>query len=217
MFAAVDYAKQHAQDVSMSWGGREFGAEATADATFVAPGVSFFAAAGDSGARTEYPSVSPNVVSIGGTQLDFDSLGHFSLETAWSLTGSNHIAGGGGSAKFEPPTPAQLRFMQQSSALGCATRATPDFSLDASLASGLSVVFTPQRTITNRWIIVGGTSAAAPMAAGRAATTGLVVNAEAVYGNTMTFRDITIGFNGTPCVVGYDECTGRGSWVGGTP
>ena len=64
---------------------------------------------------------------------------------------------------------------------------------------------------------MGGTSAATPMAAARAATTGIVVSAGTVYGDTMTFRDVTQGFNGTPCVVGYDECTGRGSWIGQSP
>jgi len=64
------------------------------------------------------------------------------------------------------------------------------------------------------WWRVGGTSASAPMWAGRAAVQGSVVDAAAVYGSSIGFRDITVGNNGAPCLVGFDLCTGRGSWVG---
>jgi hypothetical protein len=33
----------------------------------------------------------------------------------------------------------------------------------------------------------------------------------------LNFRDITSGNNGSPCLVGYDLVTGRGSWTGATP
>jgi len=49
---------------------------------------------------------------------------------------------------------------------------------------------------------------------GRAAVTGAVVNAAYVYGNNITYRDITAGNNGAPCLVGFDLCSGRGSWTG---
>jgi hypothetical protein len=52
------------------------------------------------------------------------------------------------------------------------------------------------------------------MVAGRAAVTGAVVTSAYVYGNGIAFRDITSGNNGAPCVVGFDLCTGRGSWTG---
>lgn len=52
------------------------------------------------------------------------------------------------------------------------------------------------------------------MWAGRAAVAGAVVNAAYVYGNNITYRDITIGNNGAPCLVGFDLCSGRGSWTG---
>ncbi len=77
------------------------------------------------------------------------------------------------------------------------------------------------------WWTVGGTSASAPMWAARSADAvvpdggvpdaGVVVNSAYVYGTSISYRDITSGNNGAPCLVGYDLCTGRGSWTGATP
>jgi subtilase family serine protease len=67
------------------------------------------------------------------------------------------------------------------------------------------------------WWTVGGTSASSPMWAARSAVAGAVVNSTYVYGNSIMYRDITSGNNGAPCLVGYDLCTGRGSWTGATP
>ena len=55
------------------------------------------------------------------------------------------------------------------------------------------------------------------MWAARSADSGQVVNAAYVYGNNITYRDITSGNNGSACLVGYDLVTGRGSWTGSTP
>ena len=55
------------------------------------------------------------------------------------------------------------------------------------------------------------------MWAARAAVSGAVVNSAYVYGNTIAFRDITSGNNGAACLLGYDLCTGRGSWTGTSP
>ena len=72
---AVDYARNQpgVVVVSMSWGGPEFFGESSTDSTLSTPaghaGVVFVAAAGDTGALQgpEWPSVSPNVVAVGGT------------------------------------------------------------------------------------------------------------------------------------------------------
>jgi hypothetical protein len=50
--------------------------------------------------------------------------------------------------------------------------------------------------------------------AARSAAAGAVVNSAYVYGNSIGYRDITSGNNGAPCLVGFDLCTGRGSWLG---
>jgi hypothetical protein len=52
------------------------------------------------------------------------------------------------------------------------------------------------------------------MWAARSADQGAVVNSSYVYGNTISFRDITSGNNGASALTGYDLVTGRGSWTG---
>ncbi len=55
------------------------------------------------------------------------------------------------------------------------------------------------------------------MWAARAAVAGVVVDANYVYGNHITYRDITRGHNGKDARVGFDFVTGLGSWVGKKP
>jgi subtilase family serine protease len=215
MFAAEDYAKTHANYVSNSWGGGEYIGEQQDDlAHFSQPGVSVFVAAGDEFAQPEYPSVSPWVISVGGTTLHFDANGNFTDETGWDQ-------GGGGCANYEIATQAQQKYLDSVGTDPCQSfneiRSTPDLSLDADPNSGVSVYYSARFERHRGWWTVGGTSASTPMVAARAATTGLVVTPDTLYGNTMTFRDITSGYNGEFCTVGYDQCSGRGSWTGATP
>src|SRR5712691_9268160 len=105
LFGAVDYAKTHAQYVSNSWGASEFSSETSYDVHFAQSGVSFFVSSGDGGLPADYPSASPNVISVGGTTLHFDSSGVFTLETGSS-------SGGGGCSTYEAATSAQASFAQ---------------------------------------------------------------------------------------------------------
>ncbi len=206
LLTAEDYAKTHAQYVSNSWGASEFSGETSYDSHFVQSGVSFFVSAGDAGLPAEYPSSSPNVLSIGGTTLHFSGSA-FTGETGWS-------SGGGGCSAYETATTAQSAFSEYAQA-GCSgKRATPDLSLDADPASGVSVYDTVRYQGQSGWFRVGGTSASSPMIAARSASLGSTVNASTVYGSTITYRDITQGSNGAPCLTGFDLCTGRGSWLG---
>ncbi len=206
LFTAEDYAKSHAQYVSNSWTGPESSFETIFDSHFAQSGVSFFVAAGDTGLPAEYPSASPNVISVGGTTLHFDGGGHFVSETGWS-------GGGGGCSLYETAASPQSGFPEYGQA-GCGgKRATPDVSLDADPASGVAVYDSTPDQGQSGWFIVGGTSASSPMWAARAADTGGTVDAGYVYANSIAFRDITTGNNGAPCLVGYDLCTGRGSWT----
>jgi subtilase family serine protease len=209
LLAAEDYAKAHAQYVSNSWGANEFAGENTYDSHFVQSGVSFFVSSGDAGLPAEYPSSSPNVISVGGTTLHFSG-STFTGETGWS-------SGGGGCSTYEAATSAQSSFSQYGQANCGGKRATPDVSLDADPSSGVSVYDTTRYQGQAGWFKVGGTSASSPMWAARSAVAGAVVNSAYVYGNVITYRDITSGNNGAACLVGYDLCTGRGSWVGTTP
>ena len=206
LLAAEDYAKAHAQYVSNSWGGSEFSGESSYDSHFVGSGVSFFVSSGDSGLPAEYPSASPNVISVGGTTLHFSG-STFSSETGWS-------GSGGGCSAYESATSAQQAFGTFAQ-VGCGTkRGTPDVSLDADPASGVSVYDTTRYQGQQGWFKVGGTSASSPMWAGRSAVAGATVNSAYVYGNSITYRDITSGNNGASALTGYDLVTGRGSWTG---
>jgi autotransporter-associated beta strand protein len=75
--------------VSNSWGGPEASDETSYDSYFTTPadhtGVTFLAAAGDSGAPAGYPASSPNVVAVGGTQLTLNNNAYDS-ETGWNFS-----------------------------------------------------------------------------------------------------------------------------------
>jgi subtilase family serine protease len=206
LLAAEDYAKTHAQYVSNSWGAAEFSGETSYDSHFSQGGVSFFVSSGDNGTPAEYPSSSRNVISVGGTTLHFSG-GNFSSETGWS-------GSGGGCSVYETATSAQSGFSQYGQVNCGGKRATPDVSLDADPASGVSVYDSFRYQGQAGWWTVGGTSASAPMWAGRSAVAGTTVDAAYVYGGAITYRDITSGNNGASCLVGFDLVTGRGSWTG---
>jgi subtilase family serine protease len=206
LFAAEDYASAHATYVSNSWGGSESSSEAGWDSHFTTAGVSYFVSSGDVGLPAQYPSSSPNVISVGGTTLTFNANGSLNSETGWS-------SGGGGCSVYESATSAQSAFESL-----CGTkRATPDVSLDADPASGVSVYDSVRYSGQAGWFVVGGTSASSPMWAARSADTGAQVNAAYVYAKNISYRDITAGGNTGGCLVGYDLCSGRGSWTGATP
>ena len=210
LLKAEDYARTHAQYVSNSWGGSESPLEKMYDSHFVQSGVSFFVSAGDAGLPAEYPSSSPNVISVGGTTLHLDGSGHVTSETGWS-------DGGGGCSRYEKPTAAQAAYSGYAQVNCKGKRATPDVSLDADPASGVAVYDSTPYSGQSGWWQVGGTSASSPMWAARSADAGVVVNSAYVYGNAITYRDITSGNNGASCLTGFDLCSGRGSWTGATP
>ncbi|MGZ4414653.1 MAG: S53 family peptidase, partial [Gaiellaceae bacterium] len=213
LLAAEDYARGNAQYVSNSWGGSEFSGESSYDSHFAQSGVSFFVSSGDSGLPAQYPSASPNVISVGGTTLNFSS-GTFTTETGWS-------GSGGGCSVYETATSAQSSFSEYGQVNCGGRRSTPDVSLDADPASGVSVYDTTRYQGQAGWFRVGGTSASSPMWAGRSAVAGATVNSAYVYTtnttNSITYRDITVGNNGASALTGYDLVTGRGSWIGATP
>jgi hypothetical protein len=209
LLAAEDYAKAHADYVSNSWGGSEFGGEAAYDSHFKRAGVSFFVSAGDAGLPAEYPSASPGVISVGGTTLHFDKEGNLTGETGWSK-------GGGGCSAYESANPAQSGFSGYGQVKCGGRRATPDVALDADPSSGVAVYDSTKYYGQTGWFAVGGTSASTPMWAGRSAVEGAVVDAAYVYGSSIGFRDIVSGNNGAACLTGFDLCSGRGSWFSGS-
>lgn len=208
LMAAEDYASAHAQYVSNSWGGSESSGETSYDSHFSRSGVSFFVSSGDSGLGAEYPSSSPNVVSVGGTSLTFNTDGSVT-ETGWS-------GSGGGCSSYETATTSQQSYSNESQVNCGSMRATPDVALDADPNSGVSVYDTTKYSGQSGWFTVGGTSASAPMWAARSADQGVVVDAAYVYGSNITFHDVTSGNNGASALQGYDLVTGLGSWDDGS-
>jgi len=209
--AAEDYATAHAGYVSNSLGVDEFAGESAYDAHFARAGVSVFAASGDDGSvpGAGYPAASPAVIAVGGTTLTDIGRPTFA-EAGWR-------GSGGGCSPYEAANPAQLAYPGYA-AVNCAgRRAAPDVSLVADPGSGVAV-YDSYRT-AQHWTVLGGTSAATPMWAARAAVSGRVIDAGALYSapSPITFRDITAGSNGLPAGPGYDLVTGLGSWTGATP
>ena len=153
----------------MSWGGSEFfsfnGTESRSethyDFYFTTPsghaGVTFIASAGDSGfaSGVEWPSVSPNVLSVGGTSLQPGTDGTYT-ESSW--TGNQGQVGTNGGYSVIEPTP-----VYQSGVNPDTNRSVPDVAYVADPNTGVAVFdsYQPDRTSAS-WEVVGGTSVGAP-------------------------------------------------------
>ena len=217
--------------VSMSFGSNDFfdslDEESTIDSTFATPaghqGVTFLASTADDGAPSVgYPALSPNVVAVGGTELNISSSGAYISESAWD-------GGGGGVSEYESPQPS----FQSGSVNGANPnyRTVPDVSMDADENTGVDVLDSfynsADNFATGSLIAVGGTSLSTPMWAGLMAIVnqGRSLKGESsLDGPTQTlpmlyhlpssdFHDITKGNNGYPATPGYDLATGLGSPV----
>lgn len=221
--AAVDYARHvpGVVAVSMSYGAAEFSTEKNYDSYYTTPsgrgGVTFVASTGDTGAPTQYPSVSANVVGVGGPAL-FNSTVNYTLETGWP--GSS----GGISAYVNQPA-YQNGVVTQSTT----RRTTPDVAYDAYPSSGVPVYDTFDNPSTAPWRQWGGTSIGAPQwaaliaiadqgraLAGKGALEGATQTLPLLYSMPSTnYHDITSGTSkGTPNYTagpGFDLVTGRGS------
>ena len=185
--------------ISMSWGGSEFAAEVNLESHFASAGVSFVSSSGDNGYGTSWPAVSPHVLAVGGTTLAFS--GTSATETAWTGSGS-------GCSKYEAKPIWQADNI-------CKNRSMADISADANPSSGAAV-------FRGAWYRVGGTSLAAPIIAGYAASHG-GVSPSRFYRLAGLLRDISGGTNGNcsqikaylcNAGVGYDGPTGLGSLTG---
>jgi hypothetical protein len=183
-----------AKVVSDSWGlcEAETGSSAMQafDAVFAqgaAQGQAFYAASGDAGAYdcgdttlgVDFPASDPNVVGVGGTQLNVGTNGTYSSESAWACPppGPNNLCtqavsgfakgfGGGGGVSSLWPRPAYQTGPGVNTGSG-APRQVPDVSADASNVTPYSEYCTDSSGCLGLgWISVFGTSAAAPLWAG---------------------------------------------------
>src|SRR5579862_474426 len=214
LYAAVDYASglPGVTQVSMSWGSNETPSEASADSHFATSGVVYFAASGDTGGKTIYPGVSPNVVCAGGTSVN-RSGGNFTSESAWS-------GSGGGTSAYEPIPGYQSVI----AGLLNGHRGVPDFSFDANPNTGVAVYDTTSCQGRTGWMVFGGTSVASPSLAGIVNLSGSKYTStdtelSTIYSCYATpscyssnFRDITSGSAGSfSAATGWDFVTGVGS------
>jgi kumamolisin len=193
-------------EVSMSWGGSEFSSQTFYDQYFTQTGVVYFAASGDS-PGVWWPSVSPNVVSVGGTSISRNpTTGAFQQELAWQSTG-------GGPSRYEP----RPSYQNGISTLVQTHRGTPDVAAVADPSTGVWVYYSPY------WWIFGGTSVATPVWAGIVNSAGSFsasspMELTTVYktlGNVSGVADIVHGScgpnQGYLAGAGWDFCTGVGS------
>ena len=222
LMTAVNYARNqpNVSVVSMSWGGGEWSGETGYDSYFTTPaghiGLTFVASSGDGGSASapEFPSVSPNVLAVGGTQLTTDVSGNYLGEVGWS-------GSGGGISSLESQPGYQRGVVTQTGT----QRAVPDVSYNGSSNSPFAVYDTSSYA---GWIQVYGTSAGAPQwaalvaianqgraLAGRNSLDGATQTLPTLYQLPQSdFHDVTSGNNGGYSAgPGYDLVTGRGSPV----
>jgi Subtilase family/Bacterial Ig domain len=216
--AQLAAAALHPTVISDSWGGPEQGDVNSLEPTFTHPGIAQFVAAGDNGWNDGgmgplYPSTSANVISVGGTSLVQSATTRGWTETAWTNAGSSC------SNSIAKPS-------FQTAVTGCANRATTEVSAVADPETGLDVY----NAANGGFVVMGGTSAAAPLVASIAAATGhgnLTAAQIVASANTTALFDVTAGANGTcsgalcNSTAGWDGPTGYGTpnaavWAGGT-
>ena len=207
---------------SISWGADEatWGATAAADleaaaAAATVAGMAVFAASGDNdssdggtnAANVDLPAGCPHVVGCGGTTLTQ------STEVVWNnnpgqATGEG--TGGGYSTLF-PAQSWQIGIPPAPAGLG---RMVPDVASDADPNTGIAIY------CHGASLVIGGTSAAAPVWAGLVAACGrkLAPIAPSLYLNAQAFTPILTGDNGYYSADNHapNPCCGMGSPLGAT-
>ena len=216
--------------ISISWGGPENNWTAQAMNSFdqafqtaAALGVTVCCAAGDNGsgdgvgdgmAHVDFPASSPFALGCGGTKLATNG-SKISSEVVWNESADS--ATGGGISDFFPLPAYQSTAGVPASVNpgGRIGRGIPDVAGDADPASGYDV------RVDGQALVIGGTSAVAPLWAGLIALMNQKLSHPVgflnplIYGSVASngaFQDITAGSNGAySAKKGWDACTGWGS------
>jgi kumamolisin len=209
--------------ISISWGAAEVQWTQQAMSAFeqvftdaAAMGVTICCASGDNGStdgqtngtqNVDFPSSAPHALACGGTKLVVGASG-VANETVWNA-GPNSATGGGFSTFF--PIPAY----QGGLGAGVTGRGVPDVAGDADPASGYVV------RVDGQELVIGGTSAVAPLWAGLIALLNQGLGHPVGFLNPLLYgslknkgvtNDITQGNNGAQqAKPGWDACTGWGS------
>jgi kumamolisin len=215
--------------ISISWGGPEdTWTQQAADAMLQAVtdaagvGVTVTAAAGDDGAtdgvsdnklHVDLPACLPPVLACGGTRLN-TSNGALTSEVVWNELAAKEGATGGGVSKIFPiPSYQSSAGVPKQPETNFAGRGVPDVAGDADPVTGYMV------RVDGKNMVIGGTSAVAPLWAGLTALMNqklgrpLGFMQPAIYQiGSAVFRDITSGNNGHyNAGAKWDACTGLGS------
>ncbi len=211
-------------EVLMDWGGDEFLEETTIDPGFLTfPNVVFVSSAGDQPGAS-YPSVSPNVVAVGGSTIRRNFLGNGGLvgQSTWQ-------DGGGGPSIFEA-RPSYQNGVQAAFPVSVrGQRGTPDISFDGDPNTGFWIYDSiplsdaPDGGVNgSNWYVFGGTSLSAAAITGIINAAGQfkassVAELTRIYfhmSDTTEYHDITSGNCGPydyfSTVAGWDYCTGVG-------
>ena len=215
--------------ISISWGSAEVNWTPQAMTQFdqafqaaAAMGVTVCVAAGDNGSgdgvgdgkpHVDFPASSPNVLGCGGTKL-VGSGSTINAETVWN-EGSSSATGGGVSGFFALPgyqAQANVPAIPGSSQHG---RGVPDVAGCADPATGYDV------RVDGQNLVIGGTSAVAPLWAGLVALLNQKLSHPVGFLNPMLYgslagkgvtHDVASGSNGAyGARAGWDACTGWGS------
>lgn len=208
--------------ISISWGMAEDQWSTSSIASFNAAfqqadaaGITVTVAAGDNGssdgetvgAHADFPASSPYVLGCGGTSLPSVSP---LTEVVWNDGSAGGATGGGTSALFALPD-----YQKLSNVPGSTHRGVPDVAGNADPETGWNIIVDGQQ------MVIGGTSAVAPMWAALAAVLTQALGKPVGFLNPALYalkgwsRDITSGNNGTFVArPGWDACTGLGVPVG---
>jgi hypothetical protein len=194
-------AGAHPTVISDSYGGPESGDMTAAETYFDHPGIAQFVSSGDSGWDDGgngplYPSTSAHVIAVGGTSLVPAGNARGWSESAWTMGGSS-CSGSIAKPAYQTQT-------------ACAKRAASDISAVGDPATGVSVY----NSANGGWLVVGGTSAAAPIVAATFASIGKgnVTAADIAHASAALF-DVTSGSNGA---CGNILCNAGAGWDGPT-
>jgi kumamolisin len=211
--------------ISISWGGPEstWTQQSMQNFDEVAQeagllGITVTVAAGDNGSsdgvndgqnHVDFPASCPHVVAAGGTRL-LAANGSITSETVWNDGAQGGATGGGYSTVFARPD-WQANDVTQSN------RGVPDVAGDADPETGYKV------QVDGQQLVVGGTSAVAPLWAGLIALLNQKLQSRIGFINPLLykvdestcFRDISSGNNGAYSAgMGWDATTGLGSPLG---
>jgi kumamolisin len=234
---AIHDTKNKPSVISISWGSAEVNwtqqsmmALDAACQSAAALGVTITVAAGDNGStdnvtgganHVDFPGSSPHVLCCGGTKLQ-GSGSTISSEVVWNELTNNEGATGGGVSNVFPLPSWQASAKVPKPTVSTGGRGVPDVCGDADPSSGYIV------RVDGKNMVIGGTSAVAPLWAGLIAlanakngkSAGFIHPAIYAAKGKSAFNDITSGTNysGTPVGFkagpGWDACTGLGSPIG---